>query len=113
MSVKAMAAAFQVGIEYELLSTERLVLLCLADHANEAGECFPRMTKIAEKTGVGRRRVNEIVARLVELGLLERRPRFYPEGGGQRSNIYRLLYLSGGTDAGLKPGVQYTARGSC
>lgn len=49
---------------------QRLVLLCLANHANEADECWPSLDTLAKETGISRRYVVELVHELASLGLV-------------------------------------------
>ena len=49
---------------------QRLVLLCLANHANEAEECWPSLDTLAKETGISRRYVVELVHKLASLGLV-------------------------------------------
>lgn len=66
---------------------DRLVLLSLADHADdEEWECWPSLERIAVKALVSVRTVQRSIATLVELGELE----VAPGGGRGRSNRYRL-----------------------
>lgn len=67
MSVKVMT---QVWERTDLGQSETLVLLALADHADDNGECWPSMQRIAEKARVQRRAVQRIVQKLEEKGLV-------------------------------------------
>lgn len=54
MSVKIMAAIF----ESETLGpTERLIMLALADHADDTGRCYPSIVRLAQRTGLSERAV--------------------------------------------------------
>ena len=53
--------------------TSKLVLLALADKANDDGECWPGMSTVAEMAGVSVRQVSTHLARLEDEGLLVRR----------------------------------------
>jgi hypothetical protein len=55
--------------------TSKLVLLALADKANEDGECWPGMDSVAEMAGVSSRQVSTHLARLEEAGLIVRKRR--------------------------------------
>lgn len=87
MSVKAIAWAWEQDVP---TSSDKLVLLALADHADDLGVCWPGKKGIAEKTGISDRTVNRSVDRLEESGLLVMEERFDPRGR-QTSNRYRLL----------------------
>lgn len=67
-----------------LRTTEKFVLLVLADHAGPDGRCSPSETRIASLVESSERTVRRAIERLEELGLVEveRRP-------GQNST-YRL-----------------------
>lgn len=79
---------------------DRLVLLSIADSANDAGfEAWPSLTTIAEKAGVDRRTVSRSLARLVDLGELERVTHGGRQGVGGASNSYRVLMPDRGQSA--------------
>ena len=66
MSVSLMAAVWAM----ELPSTEKMVLLCLCDHANNEGNCWPSMERIAGRCGVAERTVRRAIKSLVAKGAL-------------------------------------------
>lgn len=53
-------------------ATSKLVLLALADKANEDGECWPGMGTVADMAGISARQVSTHLGRLEEAGLLSR-----------------------------------------
>lgn len=53
--------------------TDKLVLLALADNANDEGKCYPSLTKIAEKCEMGRRTVVRSILNLQTSGHISRR----------------------------------------
>ncbi len=65
-------------------ANERLLLLAIADAANEDGICWPSVKALARKCGVRPRTVRKNLARLIEQGFIERLER------PGRSNVYRL-----------------------
>lgn len=67
-----MAAAWSSGAP----PIDRLVLVALADWANERGQCWPSMPTIAGKTGVDLRTARRVMGRLEAAGHIstERRP---------------------------------------
>lgn len=67
MSVKLMT---RVWDRTDLSQSETLVMLALADHADESGECWPSMARVAEKARVQRRAAQRIVQKLEAMGLL-------------------------------------------
>lgn len=78
-------------------SGERLVLLALADHAGEDGECFPSSGRIAAKTRVGRSTVRLHIERLVARGLLVKVRRRRHEDGTLGTWEYRLVSSADGS----------------
>lgn len=69
MSVKAITWAWSV----EAKPTEKLMLLALADHANDEDfTCWPSLTHLEKKTGLNRTTVWRSIDRLVELGAVTR-----------------------------------------
>lgn len=67
-----MAVAWASGLP----PTDRLVLLALADWANDQNRCWPSMPRIAEKTGLDGRTARRVMQRLEAAGFIttERRP---------------------------------------
>ena len=86
MSVKAMTWVW--GLE-ELPQKETLVLLALADQANDEGLCWPRLDTLAPKSRMSVRSVKRAVAFLRRAGLVETTIRSSQEG--RRGNVYRLM----------------------
>jgi hypothetical protein len=63
-----MGAVFDLKIP----STEKLVLLAMADHAREDGTgCYPSINRLAKKTSLSKRGTQKIVHRLVAAGLVK------------------------------------------
>lgn len=74
--------------ESELSSSMLLVMLALADHANDEGVCWPSVDRLARRSRVSRRQVQRILQLLTEAGHLEA----LEEGGGRgRTTVYRVL----------------------
>jgi hypothetical protein len=69
MSVRVMAAVWALDIP----GTEKLVLLALADWANDEGRCWPSMQQLATKSGLTDRAVRGIIGRLVDRGFVSRK----------------------------------------
>jgi hypothetical protein len=85
MSFSAVKWAFKQAVS----PTEKLVLLFIADHANEkTQQCWPSLGTIAKEAGLSTRSVIRSVNRLVELGLLDRADRF--SNNRQTSNVYTV-----------------------
>ena len=72
----------------KLPHTEKIVLLALADHANDLLECWPSMNTVADEVGMCRRNVLRIIAKLVEKNLISYQSRVTPYG--KSSHIYTL-----------------------
>lgn len=90
MSVQAMKWAAEILYAHDLTATQRLVLVCLANHHhNGTGACFPSMDSIGLFAGVSERRARLAVSTLVKLGLVTRRKRVTSRG--QSSNQYDLF----------------------
>ncbi len=63
-----------------------LVLLCLADHANERGTCWPSIPTLAERSRLEERQVYRIIKNLERKGLID-----IDHGeGSRRGNWYRV-----------------------
>ena len=77
MSLRALTWAW----EQELTnSSEKLVLLAIADHANDDGMCWPSMSHVAERCLLSTRQIQRITEQLVEYGLVSRERRKRPDG---------------------------------
>jgi DNA-binding MarR family transcriptional regulator len=89
MSLKALTWAFDLQHD-EMNSTMKLVLLTLANYANENGETYPKQNTIALKTLLTRQSVNGNLAKLEDLGIISMVRRKH-EAGGFRSSKYQLM----------------------
>ncbi|HHJ13591.1 MAG TPA: hypothetical protein ENJ79_04335 [Gammaproteobacteria bacterium] len=87
--------------------TPKLVLLALADAADDAGVCWPGVATVAAKVGCSPRTVRRVMKRLVARTLLVAEPRYRADGACS-SNRYRLL-LEGGDRLSPAPGTADTA----
>lgn len=65
--------------------TIKFVLVVIAYHADDKGECFPSLKLISLETGLSVRHCQRLIEQLEELGELE-----IVSGGGRKSNTYRL-----------------------
>jgi hypothetical protein len=79
MSIKLMAAAWELPIP----QTEKMVLLCLCDYANDAGECWPSVDTIARKCSVSGRSVQRSIRKLTAIGMVAIKP-----SNGRKANWY-------------------------
>lgn len=75
--------------QQDVSATETLVLLALADHADDTGFCWPGQSGLASKTKMSRPAVNGILKRLVEKGKVEVIHR-QDEYNRHRTNQYQL-----------------------
>jgi hypothetical protein len=69
MSIKLMTA---VWAREDLSSTQKLVLLSLADWANDEGLCWPSIDRLAIKTSMAGRSVQRIIRDLESMGFVRR-----------------------------------------
>jgi len=69
--------------------SDLLILLILADHANDKGECWPGLKIITKKSKVSRRTVERRLKSMAELGWIEVNHSLR-KNGSQESNSYRL-----------------------
>lgn len=95
MSMMLMVQAMKIKVGNP---TRKLVLIKLADNANDAGECWPSYQNIADHCEVTRRSVMSHIKALEQAGYLTRE---YRKGEkGNSSNLYHLN-LSGGENISL------------
>jgi biotin operon repressor len=86
MAIKWISWAFEADCPSP---TSKLVLIKLADNANDAGTSFPSMANISHHTGLSRRAVIDNIKKLESAGLLEVIRR--REGDVNLVNHYRLI----------------------
>lgn len=82
MSIKCMTAVWEHS---KATGTSRLVILALADIANEAGYCWPSLTTLQKKCAAARQTVLNCLERLEQLGEL------YLDRKQRRGNLYVVL----------------------
>lgn len=85
MSIKVMSWAWSLNVKSNL----KLILLALADHADDMGRCWPGIEGIAEKCSMNRVTVCRNIKELLKLKLLFRHKR-RQENGQQLTNVYVL-----------------------
>lgn len=88
MSIKCMTWAW----ERDLRAADKLVLLALADHADDTGYCWPGSKGIAEKCGISRRTFFKSLNAMKDAALLSIESR-HDDDGRQLSNSY-LLHIT-------------------
>lgn len=69
----------------------KVVLLCLANYADEEGKCWPSQETIAAETELSERSVREWLQKLEEVGLLSREKR-RRDDGYRASDLIRLAF---------------------
>lgn len=102
MSIRLMSLIFEK--EKSTTGSKRLVLLAIADNANDEGVCWPAITTIARKANISRAYAKQLVHELRDDGYIQitRRPR---KDNRDETNLYRIMPLWVG-EAGLPlPGV--------
>ena len=87
----------------------KLVLMALADAADDIGVCWPSVTTVAAKCNVSTRTVRRVMQTLTAQGLLVSEQR-YRKDGSCSSNRYRLL-LAGGDNLSLPPVIAVSTPG--
>jgi len=91
--------AWVLDQEHETKGATRLVLIALADRANESGECYPSVADLSRRSNANTKTVRKCIRDLVEMGLLEVELQAAPDSRispGHRPNLYRLLIHRGG-----------------
>ena len=86
MSIRAMNWAW----DQRLGPSAKLILLALADDADDSGQCWPAVRRIAGKCLVSERTVQRALKEFETTGLLATTPRF-TDKGRQTSNVYKLV----------------------
>lgn len=85
MSMNLMAKAMSIKVGNPL---RKLVLIKLADNANDVGECWPSYQHIADQCEVSRSTVKSHIRALEDMGLLKRE--FRRKGELNQSNVFYL-----------------------
>lgn len=93
MSVRVMSAVWEAALP----PMEKLVLLALADAANDEGHCWPSATTVCKKSGQGERTVRRCIQALCEKGHLTQRQR------PGTSAVYTVHPCQSGTPARAAP----------
>jgi DNA-binding transcriptional regulator YhcF (GntR family) len=85
MSIFVMSQVWKNGPENQ---GELLVLLALADYANDEGECFPSMASVGKKARMSERNARRVVRKLEQDGYLTVRE----NRGRKHTNLYVLAF---------------------
>lgn len=64
----------------EMGPTKRLIMLALADHADDAGRCYPSIDRLANRTGLSERAVRNNIRTLESQGFLRTEKGAGPHG---------------------------------
>ncbi len=81
----------KVWKESPLEGSRLLILLSLADMANDDGYCYPSYATLAKRARLkSRQNAINIVAEMVDAGIVEKSTRSHPDGN-QTSNLYRVI----------------------
>ncbi|HHE5945808.1 TPA: helix-turn-helix domain-containing protein [Escherichia coli] len=83
----------------------KLVLLKLADNANDNGECYPSYHHIAKECEISKSTAMRAVDALCGKGLLIKQPRYLIGGKEQTSNFYVIVLPSLHGSVTVTPGV--------
>ena len=75
------------AMDVDVPPREKLMLILIASHANDDGECFPSQTTLAYRSGLSRRTVLRSLAELEERGVITRRQRRRPDGSRSSDTI--------------------------
>ena len=83
--------------------TTKLVLILLANYADESGYCYPSERHLAEVAGTSERTVRRCIKALVDLGYIESKQRI------GKTNLYHLLGVPPTLATGGRRGRPYVA----
>lgn len=97
MSIEALNWAFNLELPGP---GQKLVLLALANYADEEGNAFPSQKALSAKTCLGERAIRDNLTRLEELGVIRRTPRARSDGT-YTTDLFRL-------NIGWKPNQEKT-----
>ena len=87
MSIAVQAQVWRLKIP----TGEKLLLLALADFSNNDGTCYPGQARLADMCSVTDRAIRDQLNKLIKRGLVEKIHRSQGDGGGRKSNLYRLI----------------------
>lgn len=103
MSIRIMSAIFE---STRLAPTERLIMLALADHADDDGRCYPSIARLCQRTGLKERAIQGNIKKLAEQGYLT----LIAGGGRGNANLFIIHTnpASAAGNAGDKPRTRNT-----
>ncbi len=102
MSMKLMVEVFHTEVGNPM---HKLVLLKLADNANDNGECYPSYQHIAKQCEINKSTAMRAIEALCKKGLLLKQPRYLIGGKEQTSNFYVIVLPSLSGSGTKQPGV--------
>jgi hypothetical protein len=85
VSLKVMT---QVWERTDLSQSQTLVALALADHADDEGECWPSLDRVAEKSRLKKRQTQRVIQQLEQIGILQ----VERAVGRRNTNCYRFTF---------------------
>ncbi|HFI7320498.1 TPA: helix-turn-helix domain-containing protein [Escherichia coli] len=91
MSMRLMVEVFHTEVGNPM---HKLVLLKLADNANDNGECYPSYQHIAKQCEINKSTAMRAIESLCKKGLLLKQPRYLIGGKEQTSNFYVIVLPS-------------------
>ncbi len=100
MSIKIMTEVWEYA---QAKGSELLLLLAIADHADDKGKAYPSLQRLAHKTRLSKRNVQYLLKRLQELGLVQ-----IQRGAGPRGCNLFILHICSGEN--FARGVQSSAQ---
>lgn len=80
---------FDSAYQSELNARAKAVYICLKDHANKEGICWPGINTIAADLSLSRSTVKRALRDLVKAGMIEKTNR-WRENGSLTSNLYLI-----------------------
>lgn len=104
MSVQAITAALALK---GVTSSEKLLLIVLANYAGDDGRCWPSQSTLAANTMLSDRNVRRVLMSLETKALIKRRGRY--NGSGRSSDVI-TLNLVADMVSGTKSGMSATPR---
>lgn len=108
MSVEALSWAFQQEVTP---AAKKLVLIALANRADEEGYCYPGYKRLAVQCSMARSTVIQHVKALEREGLISISSQ-QRENGSDTSNLYKLALNGVGSEIRTPPGMKSGPRGS-
>lgn len=105
MAIKIMSNVFEFC---DLSSTYKLMMLALADHADDYGVCYPGVKRLAHKCRCSSRQAQNILRKLEEMGEIKRvmNKGAHTETGSTNRYIFNSIYVKGVKSSGARGEIQ-------